>query len=69
LTGDQLTIVTSSDLIRDIRVYDATGRMVGRASNIMDRFTQFSAASLANGMYTLHVELANGDVQRTNFIK
>ena len=69
MTGNQLTIVTSSDLIRDIRVYDATGRMVGRATNIMDRFTQFNAASLANGMYTLHVELANGDVQRTNFIK
>lgn len=69
MTGDELTVVASGDLIKGIRVYDATGRLVGRATNIMDRFTQFNAAALSSGMYTMHVELASGEVQRTNFIK
>lgn len=69
MTGDNLTVVTSADLIKNIRIYDNTGRLITRVSNVMDRFTQVSGSSLSSGVYTIQVELNNGSIERTTFVK
>lgn len=69
MTGENLTVVTSADLIKTIRIFDNTGRMITRVTNVMDRFTQISGADLSSGVYTIQVELTNGSIERTTFVK
>jgi hypothetical protein len=68
LTGDILNIVSPS-VIRSIRIFDNTGRIVFANGTILDRITRVETSMLSKGAYTIEVVSENGTINRQNFIK
>jgi predicted extracellular nuclease len=68
VTGDILNVV-SPNIIRSIRIYDNTGRVVFANGTILDRMTRIQTSNLSKGAYTVEVISENGTVNRQNFIK
>jgi predicted extracellular nuclease len=68
VTGDILNVV-SPNIIRSIRIYDNTGRVVFANGTILDRMTRIQTSNLSKGAYTVEVVSENGAVNRQNFIK
>jgi len=68
LTGDILNIVSPS-VIRSIRIFDNTGRVVFVNGTILDRMTRIQTNMLSKGAYTIEVISENGIINRQNFIK
>ena len=68
VTGDILNVV-SPNIIRSIRIYDNTGRVVFANGTILDRMTRIQTSNLSKGAYTVEVVSENGTVNRQNFIK
>jgi predicted extracellular nuclease len=68
LTGDVLNVVSPS-IIRSIRIYDKTGRVVFANGTILDRMTRIQTSNLSKGAYTVEVVSENGTINRQNFIK
>jgi predicted extracellular nuclease len=68
VTGDILNVVSPS-IIRSIRIYDNTGRVVFANGTILDRMTRVQTANLSKGAYTVEVISENGTINRQNFIK
>jgi len=68
LTGDILNVVSPS-IIRSIRIYDNTGRVVLANGTILDRMTRIQTSNLSKGAYTVEVISDNGTINRQNFIK
>jgi predicted extracellular nuclease len=68
LTGDVLNIVSPS-VIRSIRIFDNTGRVVFVNGTILDRMTRIQTNMLSRGAYTIEVISENGIINRQNFIK
>ena len=68
LTGDVLNIV-SPNVIRSIRIFDNTGRVVFANGAILDRMTRIQTEKLPKGAYTIEVISENGVINRQNFIK
>ncbi len=68
LTGDILNIVSPS-VIRSIRIFDNTGRVVLANGTILDRMTRIQTNMLSKGAYTIEVISENGIINRQNFIK
>jgi predicted extracellular nuclease len=67
-TGDILNVVSPS-IIRSIRIYDNTGRVVFANGTILDRMTRIQTNMLSKGAYTIEVTSDNGTINRQNFIK
>jgi predicted extracellular nuclease len=68
VTGDILNVV-SPNIIRSIRIYDNTGRVVFANGTILDRMTRLQTNMLSKGAYTIEVISENGTINRQNFIK
>ena len=68
LTGDVLNVVSPS-IIRSIRIFDNTGRVVFMNGTILDRMTRVQTNMLSKGAYTVEVVSENGTINRQNFIK
>jgi predicted extracellular nuclease len=68
VTGDILNVV-SPNIIRSIRIYDNTGRVVFANGTILDHMTRIQTSNLSKGVYTVEVISDNGTVNRQNFIK
>jgi predicted extracellular nuclease len=68
VTGDILNVV-SPNIIRSIRIYDNTGRVVFANGTILDHMTRIQTSNLSKGAYTVEVISENGTINRQNFIK
>ena len=68
VTGDILNVVSPS-IIRSIRIFDNTGRVVFMNGTILDRMTRIQTSNLSKGAYTVEVISENGTINRQNFIK
>ena len=68
ITGDILNVV-SPTIIRSIRIYDNTGRVVFANGTILDRMSRIQTSNLSKGAYSVEVVSENGTVNRQNFIK
>ena len=68
ITGDILNVV-SPNIIRSIRIYDNTGRVVFANGTILDRMSRIQTSNLSKGTYSVEVVSENGTVNRQNFIK
>ena len=68
ITGDILNVV-SPNIIRSIRIYDNTGRVVFANGTILDRMSRIQTSNLSKGAYSVEVVSENGTVNRQNFIK
>jgi predicted extracellular nuclease len=68
VTGDILNVV-SPNIIRSIRIYDNTGRVVFANGTILDRMSRIQTSNLSKGTYSVEVVSENGTVNRQNFIK
>ena len=68
VTGDILNVVSPS-IIRSIRIYDNTGRVVFMNGTILNRMTRIQTNMLSKGAYTIEVISDNGTINRQNFIK
>lgn len=68
VTGDILNVVSQS-VIRSIRIFDNTGRVMFANGTILDRMTRIQTSILAKGVYVVEVVSDNGTISRQNFIK
>ncbi len=64
----ELLVVATKQPISTIQIYDFTGKLINQM-NVSGTKADISVNTLANGMYMIHIQTANGNVLSAKFMK
>ena len=62
---EQLTISSNDEIILQVRIYDASGKLIRSIQGIKNHMADIEVASFASGLYHLIIQTRHGNVMRT----